>query len=210
MISKSKFLLTIAILCFTGMVAVAGNAPVFSVKVVDPNAFLLQLTDVEQAQIQITLRDANGATLHTETLKQNRVDQRKYDIKELPAGNYSLIVAYDAVIKIQPIKKGFDTLEIDAVDLQTVFQPVIRQNSAHLYLDMLCLSEDVEISLAIKDAEGRVIYDEVVQPKGALQKRFNLSRLGKGTYTFTVGVVDTVLIKEFNKTIEWSPTISSL
>ena len=207
MIIKSKFLLTTAILCLTGMVAKAGELSVFSVTVADKNAFLLQLTHVEQAQIQVSLMDANGVTLHTETLNQHRVDQRKYDIHELPSGNYSLVVAYDAVVKIQPIKKGYETLEIEPAALQTVFQPVIRQNSMYLDLDMLCLSESLEVSLKIIDAEGRVVYNEVIQPRGALQKRFNLSKLDKGVYTFSVGLVDNVQIKEFTKDIEWSPAI---
>ncbi|MFT4666959.1 MAG: hypothetical protein ACI9XB_003927 [Gammaproteobacteria bacterium] len=205
---KSKILITTVMLCFASMVSMAEDLSVFSVKVADKSSFVLKLTNIKQAKIQVTLKDEKGATLYNETLMQASLDQKKYDIGKLSSGNYTLVVAYDAVIKVQPIKKG-KVLEIEAEDLQTIFQPCIRQHSQYLDLDMLCLS-DLKISLKITDVDGNVIYKELVQPKGSLQRRFNFSTLEYGLYSFTLIIEDPVLYKEFSETIVLSPVIAGL
>lgn len=206
---KSKFMISTILLCLISLVAIAKDQSNFSVKATEANSFVLQLTHVKEAQIQVTLKDVEGETLYNETRLQSSLDQQKYDLRKLPIGDYTLVVVYDGVIKIQPIKKRKDILEIKVEELQTIFQPVFRQHSGYLDLNMLCLS-DLNISLKISDAEGNMIYRESVQPNGTLQKRFNLSMLDNGNYTFTVEVDDYVVNEEFVELIEWSSALAAL
>ncbi len=206
---KSKFLITIVLLCFTSLVTIAKDLSVFSVEVVDKNSFAVQLKNVKEAQIVVSLKDAKGVLLHKETFMQNRLDNRMYNLGELPSGGYTLVVVYDTVIKVQEIKKGYEILEIEAENLKTIFQPSFRQHSGFLDLNMLTLF-DLKYSLEISDGAGNLIYNELVQPERTLHKRFDLSHLDKGSYVFTIRIMDDVLNNEFTKLIELSPTIAAL
>jgi hypothetical protein len=209
MIIQNKFLTLTIILCFLSLVSMAKDMPTFSVEVLERSALVLQITDAKEKEIQVTLKDDNGNTIHSETLTSSNLVQQKYNLKELPVGDYFLVVTYGTVIKVQPIKKGYTTLEINAEDLRTIYQPTIKQHSTYLDLNMLCHSNQ-KISLEIRDSEGHVIYKETIQQKGALQRRFNLFVLDKDLYTFTVSIVDTAINEAFEKIIEWSPNVATL
>jgi len=90
------------------------------------------------------------------TSKDN-INHRKYDLRNLPRGSYSVTVHYDNVIKIQKIKKQFSGIEIDIDNVQTIFKPTFVENSDYLDLNILSLCKQ-RISLKIGDNEGHIIY----------------------------------------------------
>lgn len=186
----------------------AENVSKFSVKESDKNSFSLQLLNVKNPKIQVSFKDSKGYTLYNETVLQPSLNKKKFNIKDLPSGIYTLIVAYDNIIKIQPIVKGNKAIEIKAEDAQTIYEPVFRQHSDYLDINMLCLKK-MKYSLSIMDSEGHVIYSGATDPNKSLQKRFNLSSLASGRYTFSVEVNEDGIYKEFNKTINWSPMMAS-
>lgn len=204
-----KLLVTSSLICFFNLMAMANEASVFSIKNAGSNSISLQVKNVIQAQIQMTLKDMSGVVLHDETISKNRINNRKYDLRNLPTGRYSVIVSYDNVIKVQKIKKEFDRIDIDTDNVQTMFRPTFIENADYLDLNMLSLSKQ-RISLMIKDDEGHVIYNKRNQIDGSFQKRFNLSELKEGNYTFMVEFVDANINKEFKKTLYWSPSITAL
>jgi len=110
---KSKVLIATAMLCLVSMITMANEQPVFSVEIAGKNTIALQLTNVNEPEIQVTLKDSYGVILHDETLVQSNVNHRKYNFQNLPVGSYILMVAYDDVIKVQSIKKEYKTLEIE-------------------------------------------------------------------------------------------------
>jgi len=206
---KIKVLITTAMLCLVSIVAMANELSVFSVKIADKNTIALQLSNVIQNQIQVVLKDSDGFTLHVETLDLSDLNQRKYDLSTLPSGSYTLMVTYDDIIKVQTINKKYKTLEIAAEDLQTIFHPTFRQHSKFVDLNMIALS-DQKVHLKIRDGEGRLIYDESNQLNGSFQKRFNLSQLDEGSYTFVVEIVGDNINKEFKEFVNWSPKLAAL
>lgn len=204
-----KLLVTSSVMCFFSLMAMANEASVFSIKNAGSNSISLQVKNVIQAQIQMTLKDMSGVVLHDETISKNRINNRKYDLRNLPTGRYSVIVSYDNVIKVQKIKKEFDRIDIDTDNVQTMFRPAFIENADYLDLNVLSLSKQW-ISLMIKDDDGHVIYNKRNQIDGSFQKRFNLSELKEGSYTFMVEFVDANINKAFKKTLYWSPSITAL
>ena len=205
---KIKIGIFTVILCLISMVTMANELFVFSVKKTDVNTIALQLTHVNQPEINVNLKDANGNTLYQETLEQNRLEERKYDLHQLPFGDYTLIVAYDHVLKIQPIRKDYNSLEISADEVYTIFQPTFRQHDEYVDLNMLCLGKQ-KLAVRITDSEGNVIHSERNLSNGSFQKRFNFSQLTKGNYTITLGIDDAIINKEFKQLIKWSPAIAA-
>jgi len=62
----------------------------------------------------------------------------------------------------------------------------------------------------MRDSEGRVIYNERIESKGAYKKRFNLSKLDAGVYELAFEIDGTVINEEFEQSINWSPTLAAL
>jgi len=206
---KSKILIVTAMLCLVSMIAMANELPVFSVKIADKNSIIVQLTDVNQPQIQVTLKDAYGIILHDETLTESNVNHRRYDFRNLPTGSYTLMVTYDDVVKVQSINKGYKRLEIEANDLQTIFRPVFRQHSEFVDINMLYFA-DMNVFFKMRDSEGRVIYNERIKEKGTFKKRLNLSKLDGGFYTLSFEIDGVVINEKFKQYINWLPGIAAL
>ncbi len=208
---RFKLIILSLVLSFTSLSIFATDNSTFSIEVVDENTFAIDLANIKQAEIKIRIKDPFGTIIYDEKLMDSSLHQKKYDLKKLPLGNYTLLVAYDDVFKIQSINKNLEKIEIDSEDLQTIYQPVFRQHAIYIDLHMLCLT-DLSIYLKIKDNEGNIIYTEINQPSGPLEKRFNFSRLEAGKYSFSVEIEDALFYNEFNETlIEWSPpTVAAL
>ena len=206
---RSKVLIATAMLCLVSMITMANEQPIFSIEIASKNTIALQLANVNEPQVQVTLKDSYGVVLHDEILTESSVNHRKYDFQNLPVGSYVLMVAYDDVIKVQSINKGYKTLEIEADNLQTIFLPAFRQHSEYVDVNMLYFA-DMKVSVKMRDSEGHVIYNERIESKGTFKKRFNLSQLDAGTYTFTFEIDGAVINKEFKQSINWSPALVAL
>lgn len=204
-----KFLLTTSMFILLLQVGIAKDSSVFSVQHAGKNSISLQVINTNENQIQVTLKDAYNFVLLDETLSATDINHRTYDLNKLPRGTYSLMVAYDNIVKIQKINKTFTQVEIEEDKLQTIFQPSFVEHSEYLDLSVLSLSKE-DISLKILDSKGRILYSKRNQIKGSFQKRFNLSKVERGMYTFVVEYIGSNFNKEFKKSIQWSPTIDVL
>jgi len=205
----NKFLVTTSILCLVSVMSMAKETSVFSVKNAGTNGISLQLTNVIETQIQVSIKDLNGVTLYDDTLSKHKINHRKYDLRNLPIGSYSVIVTYDKMMKIQKIKKQHNSIKIEKDTVQTIFKPTYKEHSDYLDLNILSLSKQ-NIYLKIEDDEGRIIYTNQNQINGSYQKRFNLSQLPEGSYIFTVEFIKDNINKEFTKSINWVPSIAAL
>lgn len=199
-----KFLISTALLCFISNITIANEGATFSVNVAEKNMINLQFSDANKSQIEVTIIDVFGIILLDEVLTQKKVNHRKYDLNNLPIGDYTLVVAYDDVIKIQTIKKDIDSIEIESDKVQTIYEPTIRQHDKYVDLNMAS-NANQKVYLEIRDFEGHVIYSDHNQSTGSLEKRFNLENLESGQYTFALGMIGIGINKEFAKTIKWSP-----
>ena len=203
----NKLFIPLLILCLSTNVQAADQAE-FSIEAENSNSFVIQLTNVKQAHIEITLRDAHGEQLHTETLTQKSIKRRQYNLSNLPQGVYPLVVSYDEVTKIQPIYKEDNWLILVPEELQTIYRPILRQDDSYLDIWMTCFC-DTEIRLEILDSEGHVLFKEFVKPEGYFQRRFNLSLLEEDLYTVKLSTVDISINKRFQEMVNWSPSIAS-
>lgn len=206
---KNKLFTLLLLLSFTSMTTSAKDVSVITIFSTDKNSFILRLSNTTAEQIQVTLKDNEGAILHEETIMQSGLKNRKYNLRNLPLGKYLLMVAYDDVIKVQPIKKENKILKIEAEEMQTIFQPTFTSHPEHIDLDMPCLT-DAKVLLKIMDKDGNVIYKEKTQSNGRLKRRFDLSQLEEGDYIFYVKVIDTLINEGFSELIHWSPSLDAV
>ena len=132
-----KMILNTVLFSMFSLITLASNISELTVKISDPNTIALNVSNVIDAEIHVTLKDAFGETLHDETLAQNNINSRKYNLRQLPTGNYTLLVSYDDVIKIQSIKK--ENSHIETISMQTITSPKFIQHKEYVDMYITCL-----------------------------------------------------------------------
>jgi|GEM_PF-756840 len=205
---KNTALTALLIFCVTNIVGSPQGLNDITISANSKNSLAIQMTNAKQAEIEVTIKDERGVTLHQESFKQDGLVQRSYNLNALPAGNYSLIVGSEKLLKIQSFTKVDGTIKLDTQDTQTIIEPTFRKHSQFVDLNMLC-NWNERVSLSIHDSEGHLIYNEMVKPEGTLSRRFNLSDLEQDSYSITVGIESEMINQEFNKLIEWTPAVAA-
>ncbi len=183
--NQSKFIITALIVCFSN-IAMAKGGVEFKAEASGNNTFVLKLQNPEQETIRVSLKDLNGVTLHKEMYSQTGVNH-PYNLKNLPEGRYILVVQYDDLIQMQPIKKQDDVLLIEDDSIQTILPPQIDQSAGYLDVKMI-YPTNLSVYLEIKDDLGNVLYGRRVRSNGEVQKRFNLKQLESGEYQFSLDI----------------------
>jgi len=115
------------------------------------------MTNEKNTEIEVTIKDEKGVTIHQESFKQSGLVQKQYNLKALPAGNYTIVVGSDKMLKVQSFTKVDGIIKLSAEEEQTIFQPTFRKHSQFIDLNMLC-NWNEKVSLSIHDSEGRLIY----------------------------------------------------
>ncbi len=205
--TKNNALAALLIFCATNSIAAPQGLKEISLRASSQNALALQMTNEKNSEIEVTIKNEEGVTVHQESFKQSGLVQKQYNLKALPAGKYTIVVGFDKMLKVQSFTKVDGVIKLAESAQHTIFQPTFRRYSQFIDLNMLC-NWNEKVSLSIHDSEGRLIYSEMVKPEGTLERRFNLSNLKEDSYSITVGIENQMVNKEFSELIEWTPTVA--
>ena len=66
-----------------------------------------------------------------------------------------------------------------------------------------------EIRVEIIDSYGHLLFIERVTLDGYFQRRFNLSMLEEGSFTFRISTVDISIDKKFQEIVNWPQAIAA-
>ena len=205
--TKNNALAALLIFCATNSIATPQGLKDISVKASSQNALALQMTNEKNTEIEVTIKDEKGLTIHQESFKQSGLVQKQYNLKALPNGSYTMLVGSNKMLKVQSFTKVDGFIKLSAEAEQTIFQPTFRKHSQFIDLNMLC-NWNEKVSLSIHDSEGRLIYTEMVKPEGTLERRFNLSNLREDSYSITIGIENQMVNQEFSEIVNWTPTVA--
>lgn len=197
--STNRFFIAALLLHFVS-ISFANTSENFRIEKLENYSFTMSIAYAKQAKIQVSIKDNYGVVLHKEVIKQHKISKQKYDLKNLDMGLYTLVVEYDHVINIQTIQKNIKNIEINNEELKCIFKPNFRQAPNYLDLNMLCLGNP-ELRLSIQNSEGQIIYNEVTAETAPLHKRYNISNLEPGYYTFLVSTTDNSFNIQFSELI---------
>lgn len=182
-----NFFITAALFFMAGA-AFAGALPNLTIKSEGDKSFALYLEEIKSKKIQIRIEDENGFRLFDEEVSETGGSfAKKYNLVNLPAGNYSLEIEDELMVKRQPIEVKNNALVINNDRLKIMYKPVIHVKGQHVNLDFLQL-EDAATSIELTDEAGHVLYTEVVPRFGSIQRQFNVAKLENGVYTLSLKV----------------------
>ncbi len=179
-----KSIILSLVLAFTLGVSKAATLPTIKEDV--NKSFVLNLKDWNKSDLEVSIISEDGLTIFSETLKEFK-PSRKYNLKYLTAGNYSIKLSDDYKIITYTINVNNSDVVINE-DEKVVFRPFIKYSKDAIDINVLALGNEVNISLI--DANGNEIFNEKRENEKTIAKRLNISELRSGEYSVSVKVND--------------------
>lgn len=162
-------------------------APTISIRNLGTNtkSIALYIENPDMMALTISLIDEDDVKLHNDILDEQDSFAKRYNLKNLPAGEYTIVIENNYFIKSQPIHVGGDDVKVMKEEEVTIYKPAIKRNGNFIDFDMLLLG-DAKVVLKIVDYKGRSNFVEVIENEEWIQKRFNIGKLEEGDYSLTV------------------------
>ena len=136
--------------------------------------------------VDVTIEDTEGFVLHQDRIEKNAT-RKRYDMRNLPAGQYRLIVLKNRVKMIQPF--SINTEEITILETNRTFNQLPQVTLKNMKLEVrVFVSAKEKTILKIVDNQGLTAFEQTIEGK-TFAKRYDLSKLPKGVY-FVELVVD--------------------
>jgi hypothetical protein len=146
---------------------------------------IVNLGDVQNEEIKISLVDEDQKTLMTETVKNANGFVKKYNMSRLEDGSYKMIITKKTVRTVQPftIEKG--EVKMSGMDKKEKFLPALSFNNGKLDVNVL-LTNYSNIIVKLFDNEGREVMTDNHYAEFKLNQRYDLAKLPAGVYVAQV------------------------
>ena len=171
-------------------VELAGSSVKISA-VANTKAITVNVNNLVNDVLEVSLQDAVGVILYSETVKNTNSFTKRLSLVNLDAGHYILIIRKNLVKTVQPFELTETSVIISENERKEKFLPNIFQKGNKLDINVL-LGKYSNVHVLIYDNEGRLMFEETNYVVLDLHKRFDLSNLSTGTYLVEVIAGDEV------------------
>ena len=165
-------------------VELAGSSVKISA-VANTKAITVNVNNLLNDVLEVSLEDADGVILYTETAKNTNSFTKRLSLVNLDAGHYVLTIKKNLVKTVQPFELTATSVIISENERKEKFLPKIIQKGNKLDVNVL-LGKYSNVHVLIYDNEGRLVFEETNYVVLDLHKRFDLTKLGTGTYLVEV------------------------
>jgi len=165
-------------------VELAGSSVKISA-VANTKAITVNVNNLLNDVLEVSLEDADGVILYTETAKNTNSFTKRLSLVNLDAGHYVLTIKKNLVKTVQPFELTATSVIISENERKEKFLPNITQKGNKLDVNVL-LGKYSNVHVLIYDNEGRLVFEETNYVVLDLHKRFDLTKLGTGTYLVEV------------------------
>ncbi len=173
---------------------VSANA-YFNVKSAGDKTFVLSFQKPLSMDAQFRIEDQDGQILFIEALEKGTHAAKKYNMSNLPEGEYFLYLEDEMSLKLQPVVLKPAGLVVEPAKRTEVFKPIVTMNEGKMDFSLLHLSGQ-PVSIEILNAQGDVLYNEPKAESGSIQRRFDLTNLPAGDYSVAVRTDDNTFYKK--------------
>ena len=193
------------LICLLASVAFAGITPEVAITESGGMTFMFHLENPEGKALNVCLKDKDGLVLQNDWFREKETVSQKYNLSELPAGEYTLLITEGATTIVQPIHVEEEQVSVPHDMRAEFFAPAVVLNDNKLDFTMLSV-EETRVKIEIIDDSGRVNYSASANEKGSIQRRFDVSALDPGQYR----LVTTIEAPNFETTYSDSFRISDV
>lgn len=204
------FIRCISSLLFVGLTLVlfAQNDPIIGFREEGKKSFLVNLQNLQNETYHLALIDSKGYTFFTEKLDNQNTFKKRYNLKNLPKGQYYFIFESDRKLIKQPILASNHLIGIREQNQELKLKPTLAFNYPYVDLNMLHF-EQAKVTVSLKDLNGEIIYIAGLRDFGGISKRFDITDLPKGTYVIQIHTQDYHCQKEFSIDKDFGDTLSN-
>ncbi|GAB3697188.1 hypothetical protein GCM10027592_21070 [Spirosoma flavus] len=185
-----QFRLSIAVLLSVWGLAGMGGAKADNgsgmggVKVQKSEAKKVRVYTKPGAAVDVAIIDADGTILYRGTISKSNQKPTQFNLNNLPDGQYFLTAGNDAWWMSQGITIKANTINVDERNLKQLVQPTLTAYDKNK-VEVVLPSKNVdETNVAIYDAQNILVKTDSFKGES---RRFDLSALPDGAYTFVVG-----------------------
>jgi hypothetical protein len=161
-----------------------------------------------EKKISLIMRDLKSPTTYRlgnntqGTLLEETIDDAEFakvfNLQALEDGAYT----FSVLTGVREVEQNFvikgDELTLNPVERKEFYVPTILQKDDHVDLAMFS-NELTKLQIEIQDENGNKVFNEELNNVVKVEKRFNLSKLAKGQYTFIVSTPNKTYMKEIRK-----------
>ena len=141
---------------------------------------LIRITNLpSEGSAILRIKDMKGYVLHREMIRQNDAYARKYDLSNLPNGEYIVELTTQEGVTKEGLSLNAGKAEV------AYFKPAIQVEPG---LVKIAFKNSIEapVSLKLYDNNGRLLYQERVASQEEYAKGLNVSRLSAGQYSLAI------------------------
>jgi Secretion system C-terminal sorting domain len=179
--TKLFFILTLAAAIFTtSLNATTIAEELATVKVSSVNRTLnVNVSKAADEVVEVTIESTEGVVLHTDLIEKNEIVKR-YDLRQLPIGDYHLVVLKNRAKMVQPFALNYDAITIDEKTRELTMLPQVKLKEDKMDVRVFS-TEYKSVTVRILDNQGTEAFQDTFAPK-TYAKRYDLSKLPKGVY----------------------------
>ena len=187
------FILILAISLFTNTIKadngsfsydLGGGTNVKISAIQNTKAIVVSFTNVTEEGVTVSIEGQDGLLVTDKVIAKPNFS-KKYNLINLGAGSYSVIITKKATKTIQPFELTANDVVLFETERKEKFMPSINQKGAKVDVNVL-LGKYSNIKVNIYDNEGRQVYNDINYVVLNLHKRYDLSTLPSGAYVVEV------------------------
>ena len=195
--TRLSFILALVALMFTAMftttlkadsienIFVLEGANIRITAIENSKTVMVTLNNTSTGEMTVALEDAFGTHFATDKIKPAARFAKKYNLSQLEAGNYRLVVTKNLVKTVQPFQLTDRDIVLNEVERREKFLPMIAQNGKMLDVNVL-LGNYSNIVVKIYGNDGLMSFEDKNYVVLTLHKRYDLAKLPTGSYVVEV------------------------
>lgn len=157
---------------------------VSAVKVVKSENKKVRIYTQAGSSVDVSIIDTDGTVLYRGAVAGKDGKVTAFNLKNLPDGQYFITADTDTWWMSQGMTVRGNTVNIDAQKVQQVTRPTLTAYEKNKIEMTLPTTNVAQTNVTIYDAQSQAVYQDTF--KGAV-RRFDLTSLPQGAYTFVVG-----------------------
>jgi hypothetical protein len=142
----------------------------------------IYIDGIKPKEVEIRMVDREGEVLMTDFFNTEDFKKRNYNLINLPDGTYKLEINDVQKTITMMLRINSDILEIEKEE--SLYKPHSFFQEQKWNLSVMSMGNDVNVRIV--DQTGNLVYEEEIIGQLSIQRRYNLSKLNKGSYTFYV------------------------
>lgn len=143
------------------------------------------------SKIEVSIKKADGTVLIHEDINESK----KYNLKNVPVGSYTLELEDDQQVRIQNLEVSGDMMY--STNITTVYKPHLIFNADNVAMNLM--TQGLPATITITNSEGKTIFSEKIVDEVSATRRYNLKDVPAGDYSIQVYIAGQQFTKSFSK-----------